>query len=92
MHCRHAVAGFFDIKRKKLNRKEVKRMKRFLALFLVVACFASFALVGCGSKEEAPPPPAKEEAAPAPAPAPAPEAAPAPEKPAESAPAPAPAK
>jgi hypothetical protein len=66
-----------------LNRKEVRRMKKLLALFLVVTFFASFALVGCGSKEEAPPPPpAKEEAKTAPAPAP--EAAPAP------APAPAP--
>jgi hypothetical protein len=75
-----------NLSHKILNRKEVRKMKKLLALFLVVAFFASFTLVGCGTKEQAPPPPAKEEAKPAP------EAAPAPEKAAEApAPAPAPA-
>ena len=74
------------------KRKEVKDMKKLLALCIAITFFAGFALVGCGPSS---PPPAKEEAKPAPPPAPAPEkAAPAPEKPAEpeKAPAPAPEK
>ncbi len=53
-------------------------MKKLLVLFVAISLFASFSLVACGPKEEAPAP-AKEEATPAPAPAPATDtAAPAP--------------
>jgi len=65
-------------------------MKKFLVLFLALAFFTSFTLVGCGGEQK--PPAAKEEAKPAPAPPPAPDKAPpAPEKPGEAKPAPAPA-
>jgi len=70
-------------------------MKKLLALVLLISFFASFALVGCGAKEEAPPPPAKEDAKPAPEATPAPAdatATPAPAKDEAKPAAPAPAK
>lgn len=61
-------------------------MKKLSVLFIAIAFFASFALIGCG-EQKAPeaPAPAPEKAAPAPEkpadqPAPAPAPAPAPEK------------
>ena len=73
------------------NRKEVKRMKKLLVLFVAISFFACFSLVACGPSEQAPAP-AKEEAKPAPAPAPATDtAAPAPAS-TGTAPAPAPSK
>ena len=47
-------------------------MKKFMVLFLALAFFTSFTLVGCGPSEQKPAP-AKEEAKPAPTPPPAPE-------------------